>query len=408
MNGSEGSLKNFYGYKETFGAEVVWVDIPRDIKFVHTNPYNDDFGDDETASGAEFQARAQQPADLAALAQSADQQESSRVRLASLHRTSSQAQYGPYETHGLEALSAVATQNHYSFQNELPRPAQLSPSEQRVSIQSTRSPPQSNTTTSQHGHLDFILNPSSIITPTEINIDPTLQLASPLDTGQPQYQQSQQQPPSDVCSSSYTSTFGRPRLLSQGSHCRRLPIDEPRFAFLLRDFSERAGLWMDLFDLNRFFANKVPVLAARCPLLLYSCAALSAKSLARVHGRKPVVGGQVTTDRQSRLEHWPGAAPTVEGWVCRAREYYDMAVSLLRQALAGATRPQTSSLPDQTSPEAIYAAQAEPLPSTDSDELVAATAVLCIYEFLDVRKVMTCTFARLSGCLLTLAPITLG
>ena len=143
---------------------------------------------------------------------------------------------------------------------------------------------------------------------------------------------------------------------------------------------------MDLFDLNLFFATKVPVLAVKCPLLLYSCAALSAKSFARVKGRKPIMGGQVTTARQSRMEKWPRPELDVDGWVQKARIYYDLAVSLLRQALAGETRPPTSSLPEDASPQTIFAAQAAPLPSTDSDELVAATATLCVYEFLDASR----------------------
>ncbi|KAI7530275.1 hypothetical protein KC331_g14750 [Hortaea werneckii] len=95
------------------------------------------------------------------------------------------------------------------------------------------------------------------------------------------------------------------------------------------------------------------------------------------------MGGQIIVGRQSQLEYWPGPALDTEGWVRKAREYYDLAVSLLRQALAGATRPPTSSLPEDASPQTVIAAQASPLPTTDSDELVAATAILCVYEFLD-------------------------
>lgn len=83
------------------------------------------------------------------------------------------------------------------------------------------------------------------------------------------------------------------------------------------------------------------------------------------------------------MELWPGQQPDTEGWVRKAREYYDLAVSLLRQALAGAGRPPTSSLPEDASPQTVSTAQAQPLPTTDPDELVAATAILCVYEFLD-------------------------
>ncbi|KAK4547110.1 hypothetical protein LTR36_001331 [Oleoguttula mirabilis] len=377
MNGSEGSLKSFYGYKETFGEGAVWVDIPRDLTFVHTKPYDDDYGEEDARGGDEVSGDAGHA--LTALAQTATQEENSNR---SFEHQASQAAFASYPTHGLEALSAVASQDQYNFQSVLPPPAPISHGQQAQSHHPA-SPHHSNATPSQHSNLDFILNPAAAITPAESNIDPMLHSVTPVNTRQPPPPQTpQQHSASQVRTSSYPS-FGRPRLLSKGSHYRRPAIDDPGLAFLLRDFSERAGLWMDLFDLNRFFAQKVPVLAIRCPLLLYSCVALSAKSLARVEGRKPVLGGQVTPARQSRMEYWPGPPLDPEGWVRKGREYYDLAVSLLRQALAGASRPPTSSLPEDASPQTIAAAQGAPLPTTDSDELVAATAILCVYEFLD-------------------------
>jgi hypothetical protein len=140
---------------------------------------------------------------------------------------------------------------------------------------------------------------------------------------------------------------------------------------------------MDLFDLDLFFAQKVPVLAVHCPLLLYSCASLSAKSMARVDGKRPVMDGQIAQSRRSRLEFWPGGPMDAEDWLRKGRECYDIAVSLLRQSLAGASRPPTSSLPEDATPETLSTVQGMPLPTTESDELVAATAILCVYEFLD-------------------------
>lgn len=72
-----------------------------------------------------------------------------------------------------------------------------------------------------------------------------------------------------------------------------------------------------------------------------------------------------------------------ESWMRKGRECYDIAVSLLRQSLAGASRPPTSSLPEDATPATLMTVQGAPLPTTDSDELVAATAILCVYEFLD-------------------------
>ena len=48
MNGdpvSRESLKNFYGYKETFGRDSVWVPVPQELTFITTNnPYDDEDG----------------------------------------------------------------------------------------------------------------------------------------------------------------------------------------------------------------------------------------------------------------------------------------------------------------------------------------------------------------------------
>lgn len=381
MNGTDDgdSLRSFYGYKETFGKATVWVDIPRDLTFVNTtNPYeDDDDGEMEATHVPDASGDAGLAASLAALAGNANNYDAvTRERGYPL----AEVAYPDYATRGLEALSAVASQDQYSY---APPPAPMSHDEPAIPRQSpsTTSPQHSQATPSQHNNLDFILNPASAMTPAETNIDPMLHSATPVNAGPPSLQQ--QQSPTHVRASSHASSFGRPRLQSKGSHYRRPTIDDPELAFLLRDFSERAGLWMDLFDLKLFFATEVPVLAVRCPLLLYSCVALSAKSLARVDGRKPVMGGQVTPSRRSRTEHWPGAAPGAEDWAHKAREYYDLAVSLLRQALEGASRPPTSSLPEDASPRMILAAQSAPLPTTDSDELVAATAILCVYEFLD-------------------------
>ena len=383
LNGSElgeGGLKSFYGYKETFGKSTVWVDVPRDLTFVHTNnPYEDEedgpggggyAGDGDTSFMTDPGGRNEEPR-------------------SGVEYELAQVAYPAYATHGLEALSAVASQDQYSY---TPPPApmgqheQISPDQQ----QHATSPQQSHAPTSQN--LDFILNHSAAadaMSPN--NIDPRLHSETPHSAS------GQHQSPivEHVRTHSYSSSYGRPSLRAKGPHdqlqqqqrppCsdRRAPIEDPELAFLLRDFSERGGLWMDLFDLNLFFATTVPVLAVRCPLLLYSCVALSAKCLARVDSRKPVMGGQVTAARQSKMEKWPGPPMSAQGWVHRAREYYDLAVSLLRQALAGASRPPTSSLPEDATPGTISAVQGYPLPTTDSDELVAATANLCVYEFLD-------------------------
>ncbi|KAI6831618.1 hypothetical protein KC340_g7520 [Hortaea werneckii] len=412
LNRGEESLKSFYGYKETFGEGVTWCQIPRDLKFVYTNnPYDDEDADADASVGGEVIKDPHMVSSLAELAQHAESVDDGRKNGVGYYEAdATPGAYHGYATHGLEALSAVASsQDQYSYapppatmgQNEdvsqhsysqvTPSPQQIGATPNQHQMDATPNQQHVDATPNQHGNLDFILNPASAggMTPAEPNIDPQLNTGTPTHK-EPQFSQHQtpqlqKQSPihNHVRTSPYVSTLGRPRLHSEGSLVKQPAIDDPQLAFLLRDYSERAGTWMDLFDLNLFFATKVPVLAVRCPLLLYSCVALSAKSLARVNGRKPVMGGQITIGRQSRLEYWPGPALDTEGWVRKAREYYDLAVSLLRQALAGATRPPTSSLPEDASPQTVIAAQAAPLPTTDSDELVAATAILCVYEFLD-------------------------
>jgi hypothetical protein len=158
-------------------------------------------------------------------------------------------------------------------------------------------------------------------------------------------------------------------------------------AFLLRWFSEGPGYWMDLFDMGRYFSSYVPVKACENPLLRYAAIAYAAKSLARVQGRKPVVGGNV--NRQARMELYPDAH--MVDWSHKAARYYDIAVSLLLQALKtdAISSPNSDSecvdgsidLEDRnrkrrrTSSNTTF--------KSSSDELLAASAILCVYEFLD-------------------------
>ena len=390
MNGTSsgaGSLKSFYGYKETFARETQWVKVPRELTFVHTNnPYDDDESRNAEVSSPQDERAAQARArsnledaelaiGLAALAEGANRLSESSMHASNEGLTNSA--FMSYPTHGLEALSAVASRDY----NHAPPAASLNyPDQTGVMSSPNGGLSIGNATPAQHSNLDFILNPT-LAGPSNSNIDPQLHSASPLSPAQQQVPQVRRRS-SHVRTASPSPTFNRPRLLSKGPPHRPLPIENPELAFLLRDFAERAGFWMDLFDLKLFFATTVPVLAVRCPLLLYSCVALSAKCLARVDGRKPVMGGQVSPSRRSRMELWPGTPPDNEGWVRRAREYYDMAVKMLREALADVSRPPATSLNnDMATPHTR--ARYPPLPNTDSDELVGATAILCIYEFVD-------------------------
>ncbi|KAF2675755.1 hypothetical protein K458DRAFT_447862 [Lentithecium fluviatile CBS 122367] len=159
---------------------------------------------------------------------------------------------------------------------------------------------------------------------------------------------------------------------------------EHDIAYLLRWFSEGPGHWMDLFDLSRYFSSYVPIKTRHNPLLRYATVACSAKALARVQGRKPLMGGSMT--RQARIELYPGS----HDWYHKATQYYDAALSLLLQALkADSTivpEPDSESGPlhRDTSPIRKWRrASSNVNQQTDTDELLAASAIFCAYESLD-------------------------
>lgn len=148
----EDSLKSFYGYKETFGKGTQWVDIPRTLQFVHiSNPYEDR----EVVDEGDSSFRSQQLSE--------DGQQDHDYPL-------NPALYTSYATHGLEALSAVAS-DQYSYAP--PQPS-MSSAENPSSDQkpTTASPQYSQATPLQN--LDYILNPDSALSPQENNIDPQL------------------------------------------------------------------------------------------------------------------------------------------------------------------------------------------------------------------------------------------
>ena len=294
---AEGSLKSFYGYKETFAKETTWVQVPRELKFVHTNnPFEDDLDGGYADGDTSFMTEMSEAYGDGHVRDPYEQE---------LERALRQEAYPQYATQGLEALSAVASQDQYSYAHVPPPAPMTQPEHSPHQHFSTAHPQQGNSTASQN--LDYILNPTSAAAAmshsNNSNIDPRLHSEHPMppreDSGQGHHQV-----PEHVRIPS-TSLYGQPRSHRSGSHHSHAcagAIESPELAFLLGDFSERGRLWMGLFDLTLFFATAVSVLAVECPLLLYSRAALSAKSLARVHGRKSTVGAQIEQGRQRSME----------------------------------------------------------------------------------------------------------
>jgi hypothetical protein len=167
---------------------------------------------------------------------------------------------------------------------------------------------------------------------------------------------------------------------------------EQEIAFLLRYFSEGPGYWMDLFDLGTYFASYVPVKARENPLLKYAAMACAAKALARVQGRNPVMGRNIS--RQPRMDLYPDAS--LVDWKHKAAVFYDHAVSMLLQAVkndANATTDASDCELRQHTGAVSYGfdAQAPKRRRTssnassvsNSDDVLAASAILCVYEFLD-------------------------
>jgi hypothetical protein len=164
------------------------------------------------------------------------------------------------------------------------------------------------------------------------------------------------------------------------SDCESLAGQDHEIAFLLRYFCEGPGRWMDLFDLGTYYASYIPVQARENPLLKYSAVACAAKALARVQIRNPMRQAKYLDGQSVDWEH-------------KAAVYYDNAVSLLLQAL----KTDPTMTPDDSECEFThhssmgYGGHAAKRRRTSSnvslnnntDELLAASAILSIYDYLD-------------------------
>lgn len=364
-----GNLKGFYSYKNTFDKDSVWLDIPKQVVFVdNSDPYNDDL---------EATLQESEAAILAANAQSQNWIGNSDIR--------------DGEVQGLEALSTAADHDRFSFPSlsdqthpsmsdsspftAISPPTSSGPSPGRTrSIPPHASPPvsiSSNPTSNHNNNINFLLNPSHSLSPP---IDPSIQQ------------------PARSSSISARSDASRPPAESITGVAAE---SDHEVAFLLRHYAEAPGLWMDLFDLGTYFASYVPIRALTNPLLKYAACAFSAKQLARVKGAKAPVGG--VTSKQSAMESWPDMQK--ENWYWYGAKYYDKAIQLLMKELQPDKGP-----PPLSTPEAFGQWQAAELCEDNdenprkrrrrhtnsrlsngvhSDEVLTATAILSVYEFLD-------------------------
>lgn len=151
---------------------------------------------------------------------------------------------------------------------------------------------------------------------------------------------------------------------------------------------------MDLFDQTTFFGSHIPVKSISSPLLKHAACAYAAKQLGRVGGRKVVFGGFCSN--QATMEVWENAGK--ENWSLLAAEHYDKAISLLKETLQW----DHASLGDNSSEDIdkrYYAPRTldgmveerrlrrrqfgSAQSTARSDDLLAATAILCEYESID-------------------------
>lgn len=125
---------------------------------------------------------------------------------------------------------------------------------------------------------------------------------------------------------------------------------------------------MDLFDCGNYFSTQVPIKAVRNPIIMNAACAYAAKHLHRVRGVRAPYGGNCS--QRAYMEIWPHKTKNPD-WDFYACKYYDRAIKLLLETLHG--EPGLSPRGSQ-----------QMVPSNTPDELLAATAILCEYEAMDM------------------------
>ncbi|KAF1964863.1 hypothetical protein BU23DRAFT_546898 [Bimuria novae-zelandiae CBS 107.79] len=345
-SGDDNSLKGFYAYRNTFDDETIWLDIPRNVTFINTtNPYLDPDFDAMSATSMDSPSSFEPRQVTSWPGHNRFPTAMSTPNSGPLHNPT--MRYTPE----LDALPALDT----------PSMLQSPPAS---SVGTPISPPLALA----KSHFRPLFHHAVSMTPPPI--DP--QLGSPLGPIPDQIPRS-----NSIATSQRTSS------------CASFISDRDyETAYLLRWFSEGPGYWMDLFDLGTYFSSYVPVKAQDNLLLKYAALTYSAKSLSRISGRKPVMGGSVT--RQAQMEMYPDTH--LIDWSHKATQYYDIAVSLLLKALKeNAMCPSDSDSEagescvgmDGASPPKRRRMSSNTPSRLNVDELLAASAILCVYEFLD-------------------------
>jgi Fungal specific transcription factor domain len=141
---------------------------------------------------------------------------------------------------------------------------------------------------------------------------------------------------------------------------------------------------MDLFDFGTYFSSRVPIKALTHPLLKYAACACAAKQLGRINVSKHVANHNVHLRARARSTFSDGS----NQWYWCGAKYYDKAIQILMKTLQSDGLFPDSANDDETSRDQVRATPSAlrghaPFSDPKSDEVLAATAILCVYEFLD-------------------------
>ncbi|KAI9849671.1 MAG: hypothetical protein M1837_002796 [Sclerophora amabilis] len=366
----EDHLKGFYAYKNTFDGGSVWVEVPKHVTFINTsNPFADPLSPEPEASTASTE---HQDASLAISGTEWD--------LADDFTPLVEGDEAP----GLHMLSAAASGDHEPFLSPRIAP-EPSADRTQFAFRSPEAAPHSPALASIRAEITPAGSPQRAHGSAGNNIKSILNpFTSTLPSSDPTFESQLEQRTTSIGGSN-----ARYALAEISSDCN-IETDH-EIAFLLRHFSEVAGQWMDVFDLGSYFASYVPVKALSTPLLKYAAIAYAAKQLGRVKGRKATVGG--AHSKQATMEIYPGSGQV--DWYYKAAQYYDKAISHLMEALQDDHAVSSPGAPHQwQDPSTCEGSELERrkrrrisgnrFPSTaNSDELLAGTVILCVYEFLD-------------------------
>lgn len=158
---------------------------------------------------------------------------------------------------------------------------------------------------------------------------------------------------------------------------------------------------MDLFDRGKYFSSCVPVKVLDSPLLRYSAIAIAAKQLGCMQPERLRSVGESTIPATTQIS---GDAAKTD-WSYKAATYYDRAISYLQLYLRQALPSHETTSSDgiqasgvaSTEPSSVASSRAcqisiaqetrdvsrRPFSQSVLDELLAATSILSVYDFLN-------------------------